>query len=352
MQTDPKKLSAAKQALLAKRLRGVGKKTQPTIPRRAPAVTVPLSFSQQRLWFLSQLEPDNPFYNIPTALRLTGNLDLAAFQQALDNIIHRHEILRTGFKTIDEKPQQIICDRLDLVIERVDLSAQTDREVEVQRLAKAEGKQPFDLERSPLLRVKLLKLSAQESVLLFTLHHIISDAWSTGIFVRELTYFYSAAVRSEAVNLPELPIQYADFAIWQRQQNNRLERQLEYWQQQFKTIPPVLALPTDRPRPAIQTYNGDRCIIELPEPLTASLKQLGKATDCTLFMVLLASFQVLLHRYSSQTDFAIGTPIANRNQTQTEGLIGVFINTLALRSDLSGNPTVAELLGRVRDRTL
>jgi len=352
MPTDPTKLSAAKRALLAKRLRGAGKKAQPIIPRRDSAATVPLSFSQQRLWFLSQLEPDNPFYNIPTALRSTGDLDLDAFQQALDKIIYRHEILRTVFKIIDGQPQQIICDRLDLVIEQIDLSARTDLETEIQRLARCESQNPFDLECGPLLRIKLLKLSARESILLFTLHHIISDAWSTGIFVRELTYFYRTAVRSIPDNLPELPIQYADFAIWQRQQSDRLERQLKYWRQQFTTIPPVLALPTDRPRPAVQTYNGDRFIIELPESLTVSLKQLGKATDCTLFMVLLANFQALLHRYSNQTDFAIGTPIANRNQTQTEGLIGAFINATALRSDLSGSPTVVELLGRVRDRTL
>lgn len=348
----PPKLSPAKQALLAKRLQG---KAAPriTIPRRDPAAAIPLSFAQQRLWFLVQLEPDNPFYNIPTALRLEGDLELEAFQQAIDQLVQRHETLRTTFTTLDEQPQQIVHSRMVIPIEQVDLSGlPTEQDQEVERLAIADATQPFNLTQGPLLRIQLLRLAPSQSVLLINLHHIISDAWSTGIFVRELAYFYRAARQAEPATLPELPIQYADFAHWQRQQTARLDQQLSYWQQQFTTLPPVLALPTDRPRPAVQTYRGDRCALELSEPLTTSLKQLAQATDSTLFMVLLASFQILLHRYTHQTDITVGTPIANRNQTEIEGLIGFFINSLPLRADLSGNPTVKQLLAQIRERTL
>lgn len=347
------KLSPAKQALLAQRLKG---KATPriTIPRRDPKGPIPLSFAQQRLWFLAQLEPDNPFYNIPTALRLEGDLDIGAFQQALDQLVQRHETLRTTFTTIDEQPQQIIHHHIAISIEQVDLSAlpANKQDQEVERVAMAAATQPFDLTQGPLLRIKLLQLAPSQSVLLITLHHIISDAWSTGILIRELAYFYQAVLQSKPAHLPELPIQYADFSHWQRQQTDRLEQQLNYWQQQFATLPPVLALPTDRPRPAVQTYRGDRCTIELSTVLTAQLKQLAQDTDSTLFMVLLASFQVLLHRYTHQTDITIGTPIANRNQTAIEGLIGFFINSLALRADLSDNPTFRQLLAQVRERTL
>lgn len=349
----PAKLSPAKQALLAQRLKG---KAAPriTIPKRDSNVPIPLSFAQQRLWFLTQLEPDNPFYNNPTALRLEGDLDISAFQQAVDQLVQRHETLRTTFTTIDEQPQQIIHPQVAIPIEQVDLSAlpSNKKDQEVERVAIATATQPFDLSQGPLLRIKLLRLSPSQSVLLVTLHHIIFDAWSTGIFIRELAYFYRKALQSEPVNLPELPIQYADFSHWQRQQTDRLEQQLHYWQQQFATLPPVLALPTDRPRPAVQTYRGDRCTIELSKVLTQNLKQLAQDTDSTLFMVLLASFQVLLHRYTHQTDITVGTPIANRNQTAIEGLIGFFINSLAMRADLSGNPTFKQLLVQVRERTL
>ncbi|PZD72647.1 Linear gramicidin synthase subunit D [Acaryochloris thomasi RCC1774] len=378
MPANTAQLSAAKRALLAKRLRGE-RKPRAIIPQRPSKTSAPLSFSQQRLWFLTQLEPNHPFYNIPTALRLEGDLDIDAFQQALNQMVDRHEILRTTFATVDEQPQQIIHPHLNndfkgvalappapqlwgestarwdcFPIEQINLSklSQAGQEQEIERLAILDGAKAFDLSKGPLLRVTLIGLSAAESVLLFTLHHIISDAWSTGIFVRELALLYTSALQSKPVALPPLPMQYADFAHWQRHQTKRLETQLDYWRQQFETLPPVLALATDRPRPAQQTYQGDCCTIELPEPLTAALEQLAQETDCTLFMVLLASFQVLLHRYTHQSDITVGTPIANRNQIEIEGLIGFFLNTLALRADLSGNPTFKELLEQVRERTL
>ncbi|MEO0373920.1 MAG: amino acid adenylation domain-containing protein, partial [Cyanobacteria bacterium P01_A01_bin.17] len=378
MPANTPQLSAAKRALLTKRLQGE-RKPRAIIPQRPLKTSAPLSFSQQRLWFLTQLEPDHPFYNIPTALRLEGDLDIDAFQQALNQIVDRHEILRTTFATVNEQPQQIIhphlnndfkgvalappdpqfwgesTERLDCFpIEQINLSelSQADQEQEIERLAVLDGAKAFDLSSGPLLRVTLIGLSATKSVLLFTLHHIISDAWSTGIFVRELALLYTSTLQSKPVALPPPTIQYADFAHWQRHQTERLETQLDYWRQQFETLPPILALATDRPRPAQQTYQGDRCTIELPESLTAALKQLAQGTDCTLFMVLLASFQVLLHRYTHQSDITVGTPIANRNQIEIEGLIGFFLNTLALRADLSGNPTFKELLEQVRERTL
>ena len=353
MPVDTTQLSAAKRALLAQRLRG-DHKPRTTIPPRPSKTSAPLSFSQQRLWFLTQLEPDHPFYNVPTALRLEGELNINACQQALNQLVNRHEILRTTFGTINEQPQQNIHSQMPLPIRRVDLSALSaaDQERAVAQLAASDGAQAFDLRQGPLLRVTLIQLSSTESVLLLTLHHIISDAWSTGILVRELATLYTAAIQSKPLSLPKLPIQYADFAHWQRHQTDRLAPQLSYWQEQFAILPPMLALPTDRPRPAQQTYRGDRCTIELPETLTQALNHLAQETNCTLFMVLLASFQTLLHRYTHQVDVTVGTPIANRNQIEIEGLIGFFINTLVLRADLSGNPTFRQLLTQVRERTL
>lgn len=353
MPVDTTQLSAAKRALLAQRLRG-DRTPRTTIPQRPSKTSAPLSFSQQRLWFLTQLEPDHPFYNIPTALRLEGELNISALQGALNQLVDRHEILRTTFDTIDEQPQQTIHSQMPLPIGQVNLSAlsATAQEQAVEQLAVSEGAQAFNLSQGPLLRITLIQLSATESVLLLTLHHIISDAWSMGIFVRELATLYTAAIQSQPLSLAKLPIQYADFAHWQRHQTDRLAPQLRYWQEQFAILPPVLALPTDHPRPAQQTYRGDRCTIELPETLTQALNHLAQETDCTLFMVLLASFQTLLHRYTHQSDLTVGTPIANRNQIEIEGLIGFFINTLALRADLSGHPTFRQLLAQVRKRTI
>ena len=354
-------LSAAKQALLAQRLQGRAQSSRPTIPRRSPATAVPLSFSQKRLWFLYQFEPDNPFYNVPFALHLQGTLDNSALQQTLQTVVQRHEILRTTFAETNEKligtaqAQQIIHPKSDITLQLIDLSPQGDRAwAAVEPLARAEAQQTFDLHQGPLLRATLLRISDQEFVLLVTLHHIISDVWSTGVLVREMVTLYSAFSQGKPNPLPPLPIQYADFTLWQRRslQGQHLQTQREYWQQQFATLPPVLQLPTDRPRPAVQSFRGDRGEFSLSVELTAALKRLGQAHEATLFMTLLAAFKVLLHRYTGQTDLTIGSAIANRNQAELEGLVGLFMNTLALRTDLAGNPSFQELLGRVREVAL
>ncbi|MGF1480500.1 MAG: amino acid adenylation domain-containing protein [Cyanophyceae cyanobacterium] len=346
-------LSAAKRALLAKRLRGQPPR-QTTIPRREPGTMVPLSFSQQRLWFLDQLEPHSALYNIPFALHIQGILDVEALEQAITAIIARHEILRTNFVAVDGQPQQLVRKHLTVPCARVDLSELPERaRAEFQHLAQQEGQKPFDLTRDALLRLTLLELGATEFVLLVTLHHIISDAWSTGIFVRELTAFYQAFSQNRAASLAELPIQYGDFALWQRQPlfEQTLQPHLRYWQQQFKTLPPVLQLPSDHPRPPVPT-RGARLPLELDAQLTTALKKLGQDSNATLFMTLLCAFKVLLYRYTGQTDITVGSPVANRTHKATEGLIGAFINTLAFRTAVAGELSFRTALARVRETAL
>ncbi|MEM6592813.1 MAG: condensation domain-containing protein, partial [Cyanobacteria bacterium P01_C01_bin.73] len=331
-------LSAAKQALLARRLQGQ-RGTRTAIPRRSPDQPVPLSFSQQRLWFLYQLEPDNPVYNVPFALHLQGNLDLSALQRAWQTLAQRHEILRTTFTQSATEPRlrQVIHPETGIALSPVELTHLGQSVwAEVRRLAHKEALQPFDLRQGPLWRVTLLRLAEQEFVLLVTLHHIISDVWSTGVLVREMTTLYYAFAQAKPNPLAPLPIQYGDFSLWQRQslQGERLETLLNYWQSQFATLPPTLQLPTDRSRPSVQSFRGDRRQFWLSAELTTALKRLGQNAEATLFMVLLAAFKTLLYRYSGQTDLTVGSPIANRNQAAIEGLIGLFMNTLALRTQL------------------
>jgi amino acid adenylation domain-containing protein len=326
-----------------------------TIPRR-PEGSNPLSFAQQRLWFLDQLEPNSSLYNLPHAVRLSGALDIPALERSFNALVERHEILRTTFMVIDGNPVQVIEPKLTLALPVMDLEAlpQAERGAEVQRLATAEARQPFDLAHGPLLRVKLLRLGVQEHVLLLTLHHIVADGWSQDILVRELAMLYEVLAASHPAPLPELPVQYADFAHWQRQylQGELLERQLGYWRGRLAGAAPVLAFPTDRPRPAQPTYRGATHAFILPVALTASLRALSRAQGATLFMTLVAGFKTLLYRYSGQGDLCIGTPMANRNRLQIEGLIGFFVNTLVLRTELSDNPRFIELLGRVRETVL
>lgn len=308
---------------------------------------LPLSFAQSRLWFLYQLEGATGTYNMTGALSLSGSLQVEALKQALRNIIQRHEPLRTSFQTVDGIPVQVIDPNPIWELAMVNLAG---KETEAEKLAYQESQTPFDLTQSPLLRVTLLKLQPEKHILLINMHHIISDGWSIGIFIRELSHLYGAFVAGKEPSLSTLPIQYADFAVWQRQwlQGKVLGTQLEYWKRQLADAPPLLELPTDRPRPAIQTFQGKTERFWLDSQLTQQLKALSQQSGCTLFMTLLAAFGVLLSRYSNQTDIVIGSAIANRNRREIEGLIGFFVNTLALRLDLSEKPSFAAFLKQVQ----
>jgi len=318
-------------------------------------VTIPLSFAQARLWFLEQLVPGNPFYNVPTAVGLRGRLNFAALEQTFNEIVRRHEALRTTFKMVSGQPVQVIAPSLSVPLSLVDLQQlpAAEQSAQVQRLTTAESVRPFDLAQDPLLRVQLLVLGKAEHVLLLTMHHIVADGWSIGVLMRELGTLYAAFACGLPSPLPDLPIQYADFAHWQRQwlQGEVLETQLNYWQQQLDDLP-TLDLPTDRSRPAVQSYRGATQYLELPPSLTQALEEMCQQAGVTLFITLLAAFQTLLYRYTGQEDIPVGSPIANRNRSEIEGLIGFFVNSLVLRTDLSGNPTFRELLLRVREVAL
>ena len=334
----------------------VGRRTAlqtPPLVRVPRDQNLPLSFAQQRLWFIDQLEPGGSVYNFPAAVRLKGPLDLVALKQSLDTIVNRHEALRTTFSTIDGQPVQIIAPVLILTLPVVDLRhlSEAAREAEVRRLATNEARMPFDLATGPLVRAIVLRLDESEHVGLLTMHHIVSDGWSTGILIREMAVLYDAFRNQTPVSLPELPIQYADFAHWQRGclDGSVLDTQLAYWKQQLLGAPPLLDLPADHPRQAVQTFNGAHRSILLPPTLGEQLKALTRQEGVTLFMTLLTAFQVLLHGYTNQDDIVLGTPTANRNRLEIEGLIGFFVNALVLRTDLSGNPSFRELLRRVRE---
>jgi hypothetical protein len=326
------------------------------ISRRATSGPCQLSFAQQRLWFLDQLEPRGSAYILPGVLRLTGSLNIAALEQSFTEVVRRHETLRTSFAVIDGTPVQIISESWSMSLPLLDLSdlPESEREVEATRLTREEAQRPFDLSSGPLLRVMLLKLSSEEHLLLFTMHHIISDGWSTGVLIREVTALYEAFSRGEPSPLEELMIQYADYAVWQREwlRGEVLEQQLSYWREQLRDAPTVLELPTDRARPAVQSFRGAHHSFDFSKALTEQLKTLTQREGVTLFMTLLAAFQVLLYRYTHQSDIVLGSPIANRTHAETEALIGFFVNTLALRTDLSGEPTFRELLKRVREVAL
>ncbi|MBD2682798.1 MULTISPECIES: non-ribosomal peptide synthetase [Nostoc] len=317
---------------------------------------IPLSFAQQRLWFLDQLEPGSANYNMTAGIVLSGKLQVNALEQALAKILQRHEVLRTTFKMVNGSPVQVITDALTVTLPIIDLQAlpTSEQSSAVQRWAKNETEQPFDLENGLLLRVVLLKLAQESHVLLLTIHHIVFDGWSVDIFIHELSSLYSAFSTGVPSSLPELPIQYADFAHWQRQwlRGEVLETQLAYWKQQLAGIPPLLELPSDRPRPPVQTFTGRTERIPLNADLTHKLRLLSQQSGATLFMVLLTAFVILLSRYSSQEDIVVGSPIANRNRSEVEPLIGFFVNTLVLRTKLQGNPSFLELLSQVRQTAL
>ncbi|BAY78055.1 amino acid adenylation domain-containing protein [Nostoc linckia NIES-25] len=315
----------------------------------------PPSFAQQRLWFLDQLIPGNSIYNVPTVIRLTGSLNLAALEQTFNEIVRRHETLRTTFIVLDGQPLQAITPSLTIPISVFDLQQlpADKQEVEAKRIITAEIEHPFDLSSGPLLRVMLLVLCQTEHILLLNMHHIICDDWSIGILIQELGTLYAAFAQNQPSPLVELPLQYADFAHWQREwlQKEVLQSQLAYWREQLNGIS-ILHLPTDKPRPAIQSYQGAIQFIELPKKLIDALEKLSQQESATLFMTLLAAFKTLIYRYTYQEDIALGSPIANRNRSEIEGLIGFFVNSLVLHTNLSGNPSFRELLSKVREVTL
>ena len=349
------RLTPAQRAMLEARLRERrGHVPPPRIGRRGGDGPAPLSFAQQRLWFLHGLDPSGSAYNLHTGVRLAGRLDPAALGRTLDEIVRRHEVLRTTFAVIDEAPVQLVAAEQKQRIPVIDLGRAEEPEFEARRLAREEQNAPFDLERGPLLRARLLRLGEGEHVLLFTMHHIVSDAWSMGVLVREVAALYPAFAAGQPSPLAELPIQYADFAAWQRASlgGGALDGQLEYWKGRLAGAPALLELPTDRPRPEVQSFRGALRSFGLGQQLTAALNALGHREGATLYMTLLAAFQCLLYRLSGQEDIVVGSPVAGRNQVETEWLIGFFINTLALRTDLSGDPTFRGLLGRVRDAAL
>ncbi|MBA2675111.1 non-ribosomal peptide synthetase, partial [Ramlibacter sp.] len=323
------------------------------VPRDAPLA---LSYAQQRLWFLDQLEEASAFYNIAAALRMAGTLDGQALERALNEVVRRHEALRTRFVSEQGEPVQRIAHEMRLWLHPIDLTGLPagERQARARWLAQDEAQSPFDLSAGPLIRARLLKLAEDEHILLFTVHHIVSDGWSMGVLVREVAALYAAYVAGQDSPLPELPIQYADYAHWQRQWLSGvvLEEQLGYWKQRLQGIPTLLALPTDRPRPVIQSHAGATLKFKVPAEATAALYALGRETQTTLFMALAAAFSILLNRYTGQSDICIGTPIANRNRAEIEPLIGFFVNTLVLRTEVDGANSFAQLLEQVKTHAL
>ncbi len=312
----------------------------------------PASFAQQRLWFLNQLAPGNPFYNVSTALYLTGSLNSIALEKTFNEIVQRHESLRTTFAMLEGEIVQIIAPILSLSIPIIDLQnlSPTQQETAALQLITDAAQSPFDLAAGPLFKVTLLQLGETEHILLLNLHHIVADGWSMGVLIRELGTLYTAFVKNELSPLAALPLQYADFAEWQHQylQAEVLATQLAYWRQQLSGIT-AIDLPTDKQRPGVPSYRGAKLSIILSPALSHSIKSLSQQEGATLFITLIAAFQTLLYRYTGQTDIAVGTPIANRNLSEIEALIGFFVNSLVLRADLSGNPTFLELLHRVKN---
>lgn len=349
-------LSPAKRALLESKMKGtLGVRKDIIIPR-ANREAVPLSFSQQRLWFLERLIPDSSLYNLCGAVSLKGFLNVDFLKRSFNEIVRRHEILRTVFLAVDGHPVQKILPDVELALPLLDLRAvpEETRKEEALGLIRQEAEQPFDLTRGPLLRTILYRLSEREHLLLVMMHHIISDEWSFEVFFRELIALYGAHATGTPAPLGKLPVQYADFVYWQREwlQDEALESQLAYWREKLRDAQGFLQLPTDRPRPAVQGYQGASYSEELPDDLIDGIKTVGRREGATLYMTLLAAFQLLLHYYTREQDILVGSPIASRNRIEIEGLIGFFVNTLVLRTNLSGNPTFRELLSRVRDMAL
>ncbi|WP_244551502.1 condensation domain-containing protein, partial [Pseudomonas aeruginosa] len=313
---------------------------------------LPLSYAQERQWFLWQLEPESSAYHIPTALRLRGRLDIASLQRSFAALVERHESLRTRIARMGDEWVQVVSADVSLALE-----VEVQRGLDEQRLlerVEAEIARPFDLEQGPLLRVTLLEVDADEHVLVMVQHHIVSDGWSMQLMVEELVQLYAAYSQGLDVVLPALPIQYADYALWQRSwmEAGEKERQLAYWTGLLGGEQPVIELPLDHPRQPLRSYRGAQLDLELEPHLALALKQLVQRKGVTMFMLLLASFQALLHRYSGQADIRVGVPIANRNRVETERLIGFFVNTQVLKADINGRMGFDELLAQARQRAL
>ncbi|HYN22474.1 MAG TPA: condensation domain-containing protein, partial [Thermoanaerobaculia bacterium] len=327
----------------------------PRLPRESE--TYPLSFAQQRLWFLNNFEPESPEYNVPHAFRIEGDLDREVMQRALREVVRRHETLRTTFRSVEGEPAQVIAQVVDMEVPFVDarerVQAAGEAWAEALRMAAADAREPFDLTLGPLMRAKLFRTGEREHLLYYNVHHIAWDGWSKGIFARELTAIYDAFAAGIPSPVPELPIQYLDFALWQREwlSGEVLQRQLSYWRRQLASVPP-LELPTDRPRPAVRTHNGAALPLDFTSSLQKALKGFAQQEGSTLFIVFTAAFKALLHHWTTQEDIAVGTLIANRRLPEVEGLIGFFANTLVLRTDLSGDPAFRELLRREREVSL
>jgi amino acid adenylation domain-containing protein len=346
-------------AELSARVEALRRAELPVLPPVVPVGRtgpLPLSFAQERLWFLDRLEPGSAFYNVPAALRLGGALDRPALERALGEIVRRHEALRTVFAEAEGGPVQAVApfDGFALPVEDVSMLGEAEREAEAQRRATESATRPFDLAAGPLFRAELLRLADDDHVLLLCMHHVVGDAWSLDVLFRELSVLYGAYLEGRPSPLPELPVQYPDHAVWQREQlqGEALERQLAWWKERLAGAPALLELPTDRPRPPVQTYRGATERIELPAHLLARLTALGRGEGATLFMTLLAAWQTLLAKYAGSDDVVVGSPIAGRTRREVEDLIGFFLNTLVLRTDLSGAPTFREALRRVREATL
>jgi acyl carrier protein len=330
----------------------------PSITSQERPEHIPLSFAQQRLWFIDQLLPENALYNIPLALTLKGSLNVLALEKALNSLIERHESLRTIFMSSEDQAVQVILPELSLHLDEcsIDLSglSQEKQSSMAQDYAQEEVSRPFNLSVGPLLRIKLIKLKEDEHILLLTMHHIISDGWSTGILFKELSHLYSAYASNKESTLPPLALQYADFSLWQRNwlQGEVLEQQLSYWKKQLSDIPDLLELPTDKPRPKEMTYRGGSVLRFLSQDMKEKLLNLSQQHHSSLFMTLLAAFQVLLYRYTGQEDIVVGSPIANRHYKETEELIGFFVNTLALKTSLQEKDSFIDVLKRVQQTTL
>ena len=324
------------------------------ITRLERPARIPLSFAQQRLWFLQEMQPGSPAYNIPFAIEIEGSLDFDAFKTSLNAIVSRHEVLRTNFVSVNGEPCQQISESKAVAIDEIDLRSQANGIEQVRAAAISSAKEPFDLRNDLLLRVAVYRVENTRWVVLFTIHHVVSDAWSTEILLRELDRHYRAALLGKSAELPALPVQYADFSIWQREwlKGEVLTEQLGYWQQQLQGELPTLQLPTDYPRKRVQTFAGAVEHFSISADTTSKLTRLTQEYSASLFMTLMAAFNLFLRRYSGQQDLLVGTPIANRHRREVEGMIGLFVNTLAIRTKLRPRETFTDVLKRVRQTTL
>jgi hypothetical protein len=350
-------LSPEKRELLLKSMKAAGLGRPAEIVRRPRSSNrARTSFAQQRLWFLAQLDPGSCAYNMSGSVRLRGLLDVAALQRTLSEIARRHEALRTTFLSVDDDLYQVIGESTSIPLRTVDLGGvpEGNREAEASRLATADANTPFDLQQGPLLRATLLWMGEEEHALLLTMHHIVSDGWSVGVLLREIAVLYEAFAGGRPSPLPDLPVQYADFAEWQREylQGEVLQQHVDYWRRHLGPEPPALDLPTDFPRTAVLSDNGGVHVHTIGEDVTAKVQELCRREQVTLFAALLAGISSALYCRTGRSGIVVGTDIANRNRVETEGLIGFFINQLVLRTDFDGNPVLREVVARARETVL